>query len=191
MRASVGRSGCSAAPQPTTPAAAGLVGQAVRASGFAALPTAVEAAFADDNRALDNTLARLVADDSLSAEQRAQLDRLLDLVPGRLLLHTSAAVATRRVADARDRSDTAGLAQALHTLSNRLAAVVRQEEGLAAIKEAVTIYRRVAAARPHVYRQSYVDARRHLRDLYRAAGIENAAITAHLDADLQHWGGGE
>ena len=87
-----------------------------------------------------------------------------------LALAAPAAVVLQRLAD--DSADDSERAGWLVDLSNRLGDLGRREEALAAIEEAVTIYRQLAQARPDAF----------LPDLAAALNNQSAAWLT--------WGGG-
>jgi tetratricopeptide (TPR) repeat protein len=75
------------------------------------------------------------------------------------------------------------LASSLNNLSLRLSNLGRREEALAAIEEAVTTYRALAAERPGVFRNDLISFLRTRARLLEALGRQAEADAARREAD--------
>jgi len=74
------------------------------------------------------------------------------------------------------------LAMSLNNLSIRLAEAGRREEGLAAITDAVEVYRRLAAANPAAYEPDLAMSLNNLSNRLAEAGRREDADRARLEA---------
>lgn len=132
--------------------------------------------------------------DALGGEAARDLPALLELMVAlpklTLELRERAAALTQTAVDALrsfaeqrgDEQDKALLAAALNNLSNRLSDLGRREAALAAVEEAVALYRALAAARPDAFRPALATSLTNLSNHLSALGRREAALAASEEA---------
>ena len=151
---------------PLLPTAAELIPTIIAGHGDRFLQAVKEALLiAPTNRTLDTQLAQSAATCELEQAATAQV---LQLIPDYALLRTRVAVGARAIALMRadPNPHLPDLARALNIRSTCLRELGRRDDALAAIDEAITIYRPLAEATPDAF----------LPDLARALNIRSTCL---------------
>ncbi len=166
-----------------------IVQRAFARAGMPVVTTVVHAAQdLAEGRAEHATVAWLDALASQAEDVPSLAAIAAELPENTLALRERAAAITARIVDAirgGDECDLArlpGLAGWLNNLSVRLAHLGRREAALAAIEEAVTIYRALAAARPDAFGPELARSLHNLSNRLSALGRREAALAAIEEA---------